>query len=51
MRAKLLTPHCREKLLVGLKEQGLLEEKGTRLRLTSRGIDVSNRVLAEFLLD
>lgn len=34
-----------------LKEQGLVEEEGNRLRLTSRGIDVSNGVLAEFLLD
>lgn len=40
-----------QKQILRLKEQGLLEEKGTRLRLTSRGIDVSNRVLAEFLLD
>lgn len=34
-----------------LKKQGLLEEQGNRLRLTGRGIDVSNGVLAEFLLD
>lgn len=40
-----------QKQILRLEEQGLLEEKGTRLRLTSRGIDVSNRVLAEFLLD
>ena len=32
-----------------LTEQGLLERAGKGLRLTSRGIDVSNRVFAEFL--
>ena len=30
--------------------QGLLEEEGGRIRLTERGIDVSNQVLVEFLL-
>lgn len=34
-----------------LQEQGLLQREGGRLRLTKKGIDVSNRVLAEFLLD
>ena len=29
---------------------GLLEENGDRLRLTDRGIDVSNYVMADFLL-
>lgn len=33
-----------------LKEQGLLEEDGKMLRLTDLGIDVSNQVLAEFLV-
>ena len=33
-----------------LKAQGLLEQGGKGLRLTPWGIDVSNRVLAEFLL-
>lgn len=33
-----------------LAEQGLLEEDGDALRLTEQGIDVSNRVLSEFLL-
>lgn len=33
-----------------LEREGLLEENGGRIRLTGRGIDVSNRVLAEFLL-
>lgn len=33
-----------------LKMQGLLEEEGGRIRLTERGIDVSNQVLVEFLL-
>ena len=28
---------------------GLLEEEGGRVRLTERGIDVSNRVFAEFI--
>ena len=32
-----------------LTAQGLLERAGKRLRLTPRGIDVSNRVFAEFL--
>ncbi|MBD5519334.1 MAG: hypothetical protein HDR07_12940, partial [Lachnospiraceae bacterium] len=32
-----------------LTAQGLLERVGKRLRLTPRGIDVSNRVFAEFL--
>lgn len=31
--------------------QGLLERNGGRLRLTGRGIDVSNQVMAEFLMD
>lgn len=33
-----------------LTAQGLLEQTGQSLRLTPRGIDVSNRVFAEFLL-
>ncbi len=33
-----------------LKKQGLLEEDGKMLRLTELGIDVSNQVLAEFLV-
>lgn len=41
------------KILPGLLAGGLLAEEGFRDRiyLTDRGIDVSNRVLAEFLLD
>ncbi|MDE7427773.1 MAG: radical SAM family heme chaperone HemW [Lachnospiraceae bacterium] len=35
--------------IVRLTEQGLLERAGKWLRLTARGIDVSNRVFAEFL--
>lgn len=31
-------------------EQGLMEREGPRLKLTPRGIDVSNAVFAEFLL-
>lgn len=34
-----------------LKTQNLVEEKGDMLRLTCKGIDVSNRVMSEFLLD
>ena len=34
-----------------LKEKGLLEEKEGRVRLTEKGVDVSNGVLAEFLFD
>lgn len=34
-----------------LEKQGLLEAAGGRLRLTGRGIDVSNYVMSEFLLD
>jgi oxygen-independent coproporphyrinogen-3 oxidase len=30
---------------------GLMEQDGDRYRLTERGIDVSNRVLSEFLLE
>ena len=38
------------KSLAGLLEAGLLKLEGTRLSLTSRGIDLSNMVFAEFLL-
>lgn len=34
-----------------LTQKGLLEEKGGRVRLTERGVDLSNTVLAEFLLE
>lgn len=34
-----------------LKNQGLLEVNGGYVRLTSKGTDISNAVLAEFLLD
>ena len=34
-----------------LTEEGLLERAGDRIRLTDRGIDISNYVLSEFLLD
>lgn len=33
-----------------LMEQGLLEQKGDNIRLTKRGIDISNYVMSEFLL-
>ena len=32
-----------------LKEEGLLEEKNSRVYLTRRGIDISNYVMSEFL--
>ena len=38
------------KELEKLEQEGLLEEEGDFVRLTSRGIDLSNLVLAEFLL-
>ncbi len=34
-----------------LIQEGLLEQVGNRIRLTDRGIDVSNYALSEFLLD
>lgn len=40
-----------KKELESLKRQGLIQIEGGRLRLTPLGIDVSNRVLAEFLLE
>ncbi len=36
-------------LFAKLEEQGLLEESGDHVRLTDRGIDVSNYVFAQFL--
>ena len=33
-----------------LVEQGLLEQNGDNIRLTKRGIDISNYVMSEFLL-
>lgn len=38
------------KSLAGLLEAGLIKRDGTQLRLTPRGIDLSNMVFAEFLL-
>lgn len=38
-------------VLSGLIRQGLLQQRGDRIVLTDWGIDVSNQVLAEFLLD
>lgn len=40
-----------EKIVKKLLGEGLLEESGERIRLTEYGIDVSNYVLSEFLLD
>ncbi len=38
------------KSLAGLLEAGLIKQEGTQLRLTPRGIDLSNMVFAEFLM-
>ena len=38
------------KPLASLLSAGLLKQEGTRLRLTPRGVDLSNMVFAEFLL-
>ena len=40
-----------EHVVQKLVTKGLLEQEGTRIRLTELGIDVSNQVLAEFLVD
>ena len=40
-----------EKTIQALAQEGLLEVKEDRIRLTERGIDVSNYVLAQFLMD
>lgn len=42
--------HVYGNVIEALKEQGLLIEKGDFVRLTERGIDVSNYVMSEFLL-
>lgn len=42
--------HVYGNVIETLKEQGLLIEKGDFVRLTERGIDVSNYVMSEFLL-
>lgn len=39
------------KVLEKMHSQGLLEYVGDRIRLTDRGIDVSNHVMAQFLFD
>lgn len=39
------------KVVEKLVKEGLLEEKDSKIRLTELGIDVSNQVLAEFLVD
>lgn len=38
-------------VLEKMRSQGLLEYVGDRIRLTDRGIDVSNHVMAQFLFD
>lgn len=40
-----------EKTVEKLVQEGLLEKEGNRIRLTELGIDVSNYVLAEFLVE
>ena len=44
-------PRVYEKTLLDFYRQGLLTQEGGRIFLTDEGIDVSNIVLAEFLLD
>ena len=40
-----------EETVEKLIKEGLLEEDGEQIRLTELGIDVSNYVLAEFLIE
>lgn len=42
---------CYGKQIERLTQEGLLEVQGDRIKLTSRGIDVSNYVFAEFIED
>ena len=42
--------HTFEGVIPKLRSEGLLKSEGDTLRLTDRGLDVSNTVLAEFLL-
>ena len=39
------------KVIVELKNKGLLSEDKETVRLTEKGIDVSNYVMSEFLID
>ncbi len=39
-----------KKVLADMESKQLLEQKGDFIRLTERGIDVSNYVMSEFLL-
>ena len=38
-------------VVMSLKEKGLIEEKEGRIFLTEKGVDISNQVLSEFLID
>ena len=40
-----------QKVLIRLTEEGVLERKNGRIRLSEKGTDVANYVMAEFLLD
>ena len=40
-----------QKVLNRLTEEGVLEQKDGRIRLSEKGTDVANYVMAEFLLD
>lgn len=40
-----------QKVLNRLTEEGVLERKNGRIRLSEKGTDVANYVMAEFLLD
>ncbi|MBQ2658053.1 MAG: coproporphyrinogen III oxidase, partial [Erysipelotrichaceae bacterium] len=42
--------HTFEGVIPKLRSEGLLLSEGDQIRLTDRGMDVSNTVLAEFLL-
>ena len=46
-----LAPYVDDEILERLQREGLLARQGERIFLTDRGIDVSNCVLAEFLLE
>ena len=44
-------PREYERSLLELYRQGMVEQKNGRIYLTDQGIDVSNIILARFLLD
>ena len=44
-------PGTYEKKLLEYYQQGFMETNGDRIRLTDKGIDVSNIIMADFLQD